>query len=212
MEENLTNTNNAEFACEEPTCVDNSYQVEDATSLELSQLGGQSQDPSEGLILGKFKSVEDLSRAYEELQRFQGQNSQELGNLRKESESVNGLKGQLEEMLEMQNSMLEVISADKEKFNKPEYFQDPTFTELYKEAFYALNGQIDTDKFVSLLDSYVKSRVNAYEKSKSADLETQNVLDSMTYDKNAKTTFTPPKKTFDEMTPQEVDELLERLI
>ena len=212
MEENLTSTNNAEFACEEPTYVDNSNQVEDATSLELSQVEGQSQDPSEELILGKFKSVDDLSRAYEELQRFQGQNSQELGNLRKESESVNGFKGQLEEMLEMQNSMLKVISADKEKFNKPEYFQDSTFTELYKEAFYALNGQIDTDKFVSLLDSYVKSRVNAYEKSKLADLETQNVLDSMTYDKNTKTTFTPPKKTFDEMTPQEVDELLERLI
>ena len=31
----------------------------------------------------------------------------------------------------------------------------------------------------------------------------------MSFEKN---TFTPPKKSFDEMTPQEVDELLDRLI
>ena len=49
-------------------------------------------------------------------------------------------------------------------------------------------------------------------KAKSATEETQQIIDSMTYAKNSKTTFTPPKKSFDEMSPQEVDELLDRLI
>ena len=35
---------------------------------------------------------------------------------------------------------------------------------------------------------------------------------SMTYDKNPKSSFSPPQKRFDEMTDKEVDELLERLI
>ena len=45
-----------------------------------------------------------------------------------------------------------------------------------------------------------------------AELETQSVLDSMTYSKNPKTSINSPQKSLDEMTPQEVDELLERLI
>ena len=34
----------------------------------------------------------------------------------------------------------------------------------------------------------------------------------MTYDKNSKSSFAPPKKRFDEMTDEEIDDLLERLI
>ena len=34
----------------------------------------------------------------------------------------------------------------------------------------------------------------------------------MSYNKNSKTSFTPPQKRFDEMTPEEIDDLLEKLI
>jgi len=209
MEENSIITNNSENISLEPLNNDNSQNVQDVEST-LDE--GQSQDPSNELILGKFKTVEDLSKAYSELQRHQGQSSKELGELRRENQSINGFKENLESLIELQNSIQEVLVADKDKYNQPEYFQEPTFRELYKEAFMALQGNLDTDKFVNLLEGYVQSRVNAYEKSKSAESETQKVLESMTYEKNSKSTFTPPKKSFDEMTPQEVDELLERLI
>ena len=209
MEENSIITNNSENISLEPLNNDNSQNVQDVEST-LDE--GQSQDPSNELILGKFKTVEDLSKAYSELQRHQGQSSKELGELRRENQSINGFKENLESLIELQNSIQEVLIADKDKYNQPEYFQEPTFRELYKEAFMALQGNLDTDKFVNLLEGYVQSRVNAYEKSKSAESETQKVLESMTYEKNSKSTFTPPKKSFDEMTPQEVDELLERLI
>ena len=65
---------------------------------------------------------------------------------------------------------------------------------------------------VDLIEKYVSTRIQAHEKKKLASSETQSVLDSMTYSKNPKSKFTPPKKSFDEMTPQEVDELLDRLI
>ena len=51
------------------------------------------------------------------------------------------------------------------------------------------------------------------ERAKSAQAETNRVIDSMSsYDENPKSSITPPKKHFDEMTPQEVEELIERLI
>ena len=162
--------------------------------------------------MGKFKNVDELIKAYTELQRFQGENSKELGELRKESSSMNLLRGSLEEAIALSKEMSEIISADKEKYNQAEYFQEPSFRELYKEAITVIGKNLDTDKFVNLLETYVTSRISAYDKSKQAQVETQQVIDSMTYEKNSKTSFTPPKKHFDEMTSQEIDELLEKFI
>jgi len=53
---------------------------------------GQASAPLENLILGKFKSVEDLSKAYQELEKLQGNQSQELGNLRKNVGIINAIQ------------------------------------------------------------------------------------------------------------------------
>ena len=205
----------------EPISVDNSEIEEkedsDSSSNEIQE-EGQSfdaemlKDPSEELILGKFKSVEDLSRAYEELQKRQGQSSEELGNLRKEIAGVNEFKENLNFFNAKKEEYLETILRDKEKYNLPEYFQDPTFKEIYQEALYVYGADLDTERMINLIEKYVSTRIQAHEKKKLASNETQSVLDSMSYAKNPKSKFTPPKKSFDEMTPQEVDELLDRLI
>ena len=206
---------------DEPISVDNSEIEEnedsDSSSNEIQE-EGQSfdaemlKDPSEELILGKFKSVEDLSRAYEELQKRQGQSSEELGNLRKEIAGINEVKENLNFFNAKKEEYLETILRDKEKYNLPEYFQDPTFKEIYQEALYVYGADLDTERMINLIEKYVSTRIQAHEKKKLASNETQSVLDSMTYSKNPKSKFTPPKKSFDEMTPQEVDELLDRLI
>ena len=206
---------------DEPISVDNSEIEEnedsDSSSNEIQE-EGQSfdaempEDPSEELILGKFKSVEDLSRAYEELQKRQGQSSEELGNLRKEIAGINEVKENLNFFNAKKEEYLETILRDKEKYNLPEYFQDPTFKEIYQEALYVYGADLDTERMINLIEKYVSTRIQAHEKKKLASNETQSVLDSMTYSKNPKSKFTPPKKSFDEMTPQEVDELLDRLI
>ena len=213
MEETLTN--GLENPTQEPIQIDNSQEfLEQIPEAKEVQNDGQSiqKDPSDELILGKFKSVDELAKAYSELQKFQGESSKELGELRKESSSMNSLKSTLEEAVALSNDLSKIISEDKEKYNQAEYFQEPTFRELYKEAISALGKNLDTDKFVNLIETYVKSRISAYDKSKLALEETQQVIDSMNYENKSKTSFTPPTKHFDEMTTQEIDDLLEKLI
>ncbi len=206
---------------EEPITVDNSSQeqieVTESTSKEVQEEGQSSgaqkaEDPSQELILGKFKSVEDLSRAYEELQKRQGQSSEELGSLRKEIAGINEFKENLNFFNAKKEEYLETVLRDKEKYDLPEYFQDPTFKEIYQEALLVYGADLDTGRMIDLIEKYVSTRIQAHEKKKLAKTETQNILDSMTYSKNPKPKFAPPKKSFDEMTPQEVDELLDRLI
>jgi len=200
----------------EPVKTDNS----DSEQAEKSHLEtehepeGQSEtkDPSKELILGKFKSVEDLSKAYQELQKQQGLSSDELGYLRKELSSVNSVRQALERYQQLKDEVSASIRRDREKYDKPEYFQDPTFREIYKEAVLALGETLDTDRFVNLLESYVSARIFANDKKKAATSETEQILDSMSYGKNPKSSLAKPKKNFDEMTDSEVDEMLERLL
>ena len=219
MEENLLqqNTFDSDLMDIEPTDVDNSFSQEESASNETAQIesfDGQSNpyDPSEDLILGKFKSVEDLSKAYEELQRYQGQCSEELGSLRKELASSKSFEQNMAEFNALKQKTLNNVNRDKAKYDSPEYFQEPTFREMYKEAYYALGENLDTDKFINLLEQYVTARIYTNEKNKQAQSETQKVLDSMTYSKNPKNSFTPPQKSFDEMSEKEIDELIEKYI
>ncbi len=167
--------------------------------------------PSSELILGKFKSVEDLTKAYQELEKYQGIQSQELGELRQNAAAVNAIKGiwEKQDNLIKASKELEKVAA---KYNTPQYFQDPSFREMYKQAYLALGKNLDADKFINLLEGYVSSRIFAHDKMKSANFETQRVVNSMTFEKNNTNSLEPPKKRLDEMTPKEVDELLERLI
>ena len=203
---------------EEPTSVDNlQADFSEINNQDVSQYFEEGQsaeaDPSEDLILGKFKSVDELSKAYEELQRKQGISSEELGHLRKNAASVEKIQKDFEQFVNYKNSMSEYIENDKATFDKPEYFQDKAFCSLYKEAISALGDNLDTQKFIDLLEGYVASRIVMNERKKSALAETQRVIDSMSsLDENPKSSIIPPKKHFDEMTPQEVDELLDRLI
>ncbi len=224
MEENLIQTEpeSSSVQTEEPIEVDNSQEEQfeevESASGPLSEEGQSfeteivEEDPTEELILGKFKSVEDLVKAYEELQKRQGQSSEELGNLRKEMAGVSELRKNLNFLTAKKDEYFETIQRDKEKYNLPQYLQDPTFKEIYKEALLVYGANLDTDRMVDLVEQYVSTRIHAHEKKKLASGETQKVLDSMNYSKNPNSKFTPPKKSFDEMTPQEVDELLDRLI
>ena len=166
--------------------------------------------PSE-LILGKFKSVEDLSKAYQELEKHQGLQSEELGILRQNSAMFKGVQQAWAKEREVKEAEAEIKEAVK-KYNTPEYFQDPSFKQLYKEAYIALGKNLDADKFVNLLEGYVSSRIFALEKERAKLNETQKATDTMDFSKNETSSITPPKKRLDEMSPKEVDELLERLI
>jgi len=217
MEENLTQAKLKSSTTEnfEPENSDNSESLEiENFNTDTVQKDGKSlsEDPSNELILGKFKSVDDLSKAYKELQSYQGHCSEELGALRKELSSMNYLKESFEKYNNLHNGLLEIINRDKAKYTSPEYFENPTFREIYKEALLSFGTNLDTEKLINLLDSYANARIFANDKKKAAQSETQKVLETMTYENNSKSTFVPPKKRFDEMTTKEIDDLLDRLI
>lgn len=195
----------------EPTYnVDNSENSQTVISKEQNNEGQATNAPS-NLILGKFKSVEDLSKAYSELEKQQGVRSEELGNLRQNSailQNISEAWKRENEIKNSENNLKEVV----EKYNTPEYFQDNAFRQIYKEAFMALGNKLDTDRFINLLEGYVSSRVFALEKSKAINSENTKAIDSMGFERNSQTSFSAPKKRLDEMSSKEIDELLDKLI
>jgi len=91
-------------------------------------------------------------------------------------------------------------------------FLDPSFKEMYKVAYNALGANLDTDKFIELLEGYVSSRIFNYNREKSAEAETNSAINSMTYSKNPSSSFAPPQKSLDEMSKEEIDALLDKYI
>jgi len=168
----------------------------------------KSENPS-SLILGKFKSTEDLTEAYRQLEKLQGNQSSELGALREKVSEMN--KGN--EALSFLQSVFDNKAQIQESARKyPEYFSDPSFKEIYTEAYRALGANLDVDRLVNLIEGYASARIFAHEKSKQAKEETHTALREMKFDKNEKTVQTPVKKSIQQMTPKELDEMLERLI
>lgn len=178
------------------------------SSVTTEQIEGQA--PSE-LILGKFKSVEDLTKAYKELEKFQGTQSKELGELRQKAsitEDVNKAWEKQQEIEKAQENLRQIA----QKYNSPQYFQDPSFREIYKEAYLALGENLDSDRFVKLIEDYVTARILANKKIQAVEKENRSAIDMMNFSKNEISSLTPPQKRLDEMTAKEMDELLERLI
>lgn len=192
----------------EPTSFENSNT---ANEQNEGQAFEQNQAAPSELILGKFKSVDDLSKAYQELEKHQGFQSQELGKLRQEALKIENItKGWAKEK-EIQDAKDELLEIS-QKYNKPEYFQDQSFRDIYSAAYLALGKNLDTEKFIGLIENYVASRIYAKERENAAKTETEKALKNMAFSKNNNSSITPPQKRLDEMTPKEVDELLERLI
>lgn len=172
------------------------------------ETGDKSSDPS-NLILGKFKSAEDLTEAYKQLEKLQGNQSSELGALREKVASMD----RENEMFKFLENIYENKSLIQESVKKyPEYFADPSFKQIYSEAFRAFGTDLDVDRLVNLIEGYASARIYAYEKSKSAEAETKETLSGMKFDKNDKTVQAPVKKSIQQMSPKELDEMLERLI
>ena len=124
------------------------------------------------------------------------------------SEDVNKAWEKQQQIEKAQENLKQVA----QKYNSPQYFQDPSFREIYKEAYLALGENLDSDRFVTLIEDYVASRILAIEKSKAVEKENRSAIDAMNFSKNEVSSITPPKKRIDEMTQTELDELLKRLI
>lgn len=172
----------------------------------------QSSDNSE-LILGKFKSLDELTKAYKNMESQHGQQSKELGELRKKAELFENLQKQSAEKSKHLNEVKDFVQKNVSKYDNEQYFKNPEFANLYKEAFVALGTNLDSDKFVSLLENYVNSRINMHEKAKSAKSETESAKSQMQFSDSSaskKSSKTLPK--IDTMSKDKIDEFVAKYI
>ena len=206
MEENQLSQDTVNAVSEPVEKADNLK--DDSKNLSPNEQEGKSDDSS-ALILGKFKSAEDLTEAYKQLEKLQGNQSAELGMLREKVASMNSANEALK--------LLESVYVNKAKIQEaakkyPEYFADPSFKQIYSEAYCAFGADLDVDKLVNLIESYASARIFAHEKSLMAEAETQQLIDGMKFEKNDKTVATPIRKSIQQMSAKELDEMLEKLI
>ena len=164
------------------------------------------------LIMGKFKSVDDLSNAYKNMETKHGQQSKELGELRKKAEILDKIQKQVSDFQENNKAIKEYIDKNAAKYNKDEYLKNPEFNNLYKEALMALGTNLDTDKFVSLLDSYVSSRISMYEKSQSAKSETENSKSQMQFSDSSPKAASKAIPKLDTLDDAQIDEVIAKYI
>lgn len=205
MEQNQL-SQNAETV--EPLHSDDNSAVKSENTSGSDEKEDKSTNPST-LILGKFKSAEDLTEAYKQLEKLQGNQSSELGALR---EKVAAMQNN-NEIFKLFESVYQNKAQIQEAARKyPEYFADPSFKQIYTEAYRAFGVDLDIDKLVNLVESYASARIFAYEKSKAAEIENQQKVNGMKFDKNDKTVSIPVKKSIQQMSPKELDEMLDKLI
>lgn len=143
----------------------------------------ESQPEKSDLILGKFKSVEDLKTAYQNLQKQQGEQSVELGELRKLKQAIQQIAEKKQEEDLQESAKQEYVNNFLSKYDNENYFQNDAFKTLYSAAFDALGTDLDTDGFVQKLEDYVVSRILLKEQLKNAQDENKSATDSLNFSK-----------------------------
>lgn len=156
-------------------------QVEQVLSENEAVSADETKNAAAELILGKFKSVDDLKTAYQNLQKQQGDQSVELGELRKMKQTVGELLQQMQEEDLQKKAKQEYVNNYLAKYDNENYFQNDAFKQLYSEAFKALGTNLDTDLLVNKLEEYVASRILLKEQMKKAQSENKSATDSLEF-------------------------------
>lgn len=74
-----------------------------------------------------------------------------------------------------------LIESNLADYNSDNYLKNQDFMNLYNEAIDILGEELDTKKFINLIDKYVESRMLADAKARSAKDENSSITDSLAY-------------------------------
>lgn len=188
------------------------YNEANETYTQNVQNTQNTENTNQNLILGKFKDVDELTNAYKNIQTQHGQQSKELGELRKKNQMYEEFQKNFQENIDRYNSANEYLKNVVSQYNKEEYFQNPEFSTLYQEAFNTLGTKLDTQKFIGLLDKFAQARINLHEKSKLAKSENESIKNQMQFSKSD-SKFAPshlPK--IDSLSDAEIDAFVAKYI
>ncbi len=165
----------------------------------------QGQGLNNNMILGKFKSVDDLANAYKNMESHFGQQSKEIGELRGKAQMLDNFLKNNEQKEKMSKVVKDYLENALGKYKKDEYFNSSEFTDLFKEAFMMIGPNLDIDKFVSMLDKYTAARISLNDKQKAAQKETENAKSQMQFSDSATKKNQESVLNLDKLTPEEID-------
>ena len=165
----------------------------------------QGQGLNNNMILGKFKSVDDLANAYKNMESHFGQQSKEIGELRGKAQMLDNFLKNNEQKEKMSKVVKDYLEIALGKYKKDEYFNSSEFTDLFKEAFMMIGPNLDIDKFVSMLDKYTAARISLNDKQKAAQKETENAKSQMQFSDSATKKNQESVLNLDKLTPEEID-------
>lgn len=172
---------------------------------------GSEEQNASGLFAGKFKSVEDLSKSYVELEKKCGSQALELGELRKVAEEYAKHKEICRMNEQRLNEFQELVRKMSEKYNSEQYLKNKEFRDILSAAYQGFGNDLDVDVMVDLLEKYHNSRNTM---SRQADLlksEADSATDMLAYS-NIPSKTQAPKKRLSEMTPEELNKALDELM
>jgi len=102
-------------------------------------------------------------------------------------------------------------NANLDKYNTDSHFQNKEFRNLYSAAYDALGANLDTDRFISLLDNYVESKINAYNDSISLKKENQDMTDKLQF-QSGKQTKSEKIPRMQDIPPEELEKYIAKYI
>ena len=186
----------------------NETQVSTTENQQIDSVQNQEQQGqglNSNMILGKFKSVDDLANAYKNMESHFGQQSKEIGELRGKAQMLDNFLKNNEQKEKMSKVVKDYLENALGMYKKDEYFNSSEFTDLFKEAFMMIGPNLDIDKFVSMLDKYTAARISLNDKQKAAQKETENAKSQMQFSDSATKKNQESVLNLDKLTPEEID-------
>ena len=199
--EKISSENSKKFHEQEPPQGD--------TSKHEKVESGQASE--NGLLAGKFKSVEDLSKAYIELEKKFGFQAQELGDLRKIAEEYAIHKENCRINEQRLNEFQELVRGMTEKYDSDNYLRNKEFRDILSAAYQGFGNKLDVDEMVDLLEKYHNSRLSMAKQADMLKSEADSATDMLAYS-NTPSKVQAPKKRLSDMTPEELNKALDELM
>ena len=103
------------------------------------------------------------------------------------------------------------IETNLAEYDSDNYLKNQDFMNLYNEAIDILGEELDTKKFIGLLDKYVDSRIAANARALSAKKENSSVTDSLEYSAGS-SGKSKDNRRFQDLTPEELPKYIAKYI
>jgi len=152
----------------------------------------------------------------ENMQQNQSQNVNPIKNSNETHE--NFMKGLADFVIERYNNKQteaenrkKLIESNLAEYDKDNYSENKEFLNLYTEAINALGENLDTKKFIDLIDKYVNSRITSRAKAIQAKKENASLTDSLAYSAGASAQMQDNVR-FQDLTPEELPKYIAKYI